>query len=164
VDWLTEVYKLHHEWLKIARAYGAGDLAEDFVQDTYLKLHKYGGPEKVLTDGRVNKGYVFFCLKTIVMQYHEDKVAQTDEIPHLEQEDPDCTYDDVQAMWDEIDLYTKKHYDLPKRILFKMWKSKYNVREIAYITDVSTPTIVKELKDIKDDLKEKFSKKYKTAF
>lgn len=160
-DWLSRVYELHPEWLKVAKAYGAGDLAEDFVQDAYLKLYKYATPEKVITGDKVNKGYVFFTIKTIVMQWHETKPTLCDDIPDHWEETVDSIEAEMLSLWESIDKYTQKNYSLPKRILYKMWKGKYNVREIAYCTDVSTPTIVKDLKEIKNDISEKFKEDYK---
>lgn len=164
MDWLREVAKLHKEWVKIARVYGAGEAAEDCVQDAYLKLQRYASPEKIFTKGKLNKGYVFFTIKTVVMQYHKDKQYHEEDIPHKPKDVDHYTDKSVEDFWDSIDYYTKKNYDLPKRVLYKMWRAGYNIRDISYCTDVSVPTIVKELKEIKYDIKEKFKERYEKTF
>lgn len=64
----------HSEYIKMAKALANNNLevfnyAEDFVQEAYLRLSKYDDLfEKVVSDkGKVSKGYMFFTLRSIIV-------------------------------------------------------------------------------------------------
>jgi len=163
MSWLKEVAKHHKEWIKIAQVYGARDYAEDCVQQAYLKLNRYGSPDKIFCEhGNLTKqgrGYMFWTIKTVVMQYHKDEVIMGEELPEVE-DTHENNEDRVQGLWFKIDAYTSREYPLYKRILYKMWRKNYTIREMADLTEVSVPTIVKELKLIKKDINQKFKNEY----
>ena len=70
-----EMLAVHHtEYIKMAKAIAGNNnevfnYAEDFVQEAYLRLARYEDLfDKVVdTKGRVSKGYMFFCLRSIVI-------------------------------------------------------------------------------------------------
>lgn len=163
MKWLAEVAKHHKEWLKIAKVYGAGDFSEDCVQQAYLKLHKYASADKVLSKGVVNKGYVFFVIKCEVMDYHKNNpyMVSEEEYDMNEIEDTEQNNEEhIERLWLEIDYYISTHYPLYKKVLYRMWRKNYTIREMEELTEVSTPTIVNELKKIKSDLNKKFKYEY----
>jgi len=64
----------HVEYIKMARAIAGNNnevfnYAEDFVQEAYLRLARYDDLfDKVVTaKGKVSKGYMFFCLRSIIV-------------------------------------------------------------------------------------------------
>lgn len=64
----------HPEYIKMAKAIAGNNnevfnYAEDFVQDAYLKLSRYEDLfDKVVNDkGKVSKGYMFFVLRSIIL-------------------------------------------------------------------------------------------------
>jgi len=64
----------HVEYIKMARAIAGNNnevfnYAEDFVQEAYLRLARYDDLfDKVVTSkGKVSKGYMFFCLRSIIV-------------------------------------------------------------------------------------------------
>ena len=64
----------HVEYIKMARAIAGNNnevfnYAEDFVQEAYLRLARYDDLfDKVVTNkGKVSKGYMFFCLRSIIV-------------------------------------------------------------------------------------------------
>ena len=163
MDWLAQVAKHHKEWLKIAKVYGAADYAEDCVQQAYIKLHQYGSEDKVLTKGEVNKGYVFFAIKCEVMNYHKanpcfvsEDACNMNEIEDAEQNNEEH----IERLWLSIDYYISTHYPLYKKVLYRMWRKNYTIREMNELTEVSIPTIINELKKIKSDLNKKFNYEY----
>ena len=72
-NWLSIVAKHHNEWIKVINSFGEYDYAEDIVQEMYIALHKYAKPEKIIKDGEVSKGYVFFTLRSLYYQYYNAK-------------------------------------------------------------------------------------------
>ena len=73
-DALTQIARHHKEFINTARAlygnnYEVANYAEDFVQECYLKLSRYDNLwDKVIKpDGSVSKGYVFFCLRSVIL-------------------------------------------------------------------------------------------------
>lgn len=71
---LTLVAKHHNEFVNTAKSlYGnnhdVANYAEDFIQECYLKLSRYDNlHDKVIKpDGTVSKGYIFFCLRSVIL-------------------------------------------------------------------------------------------------
>ena len=71
---LQKIYKHHKEFVRTAKKlYGNNDsiknYAEDYIQEVYLKLSKYEDlHDKVIKpDGTVSKGYIFFCLRSVIV-------------------------------------------------------------------------------------------------
>lgn len=70
-----EMLAVHHaEYIKMAKAIAGNNnevfnYAEDFVQEAYLRLSRYDDLfEKIVNSkGKVSKGYMFFCLRSIIV-------------------------------------------------------------------------------------------------
>ncbi len=162
-EWLDLVSRHHKEWLKIAKIYGCGDFSEDVVQDMYLKLHKYANAEKVLRNGKVSKGYVFFVLKTVALDYHKKKKHFVDvggvlilpnDISNIEEKQ---AFDKLCAM---IDTEANKWHWYDEQ-LFQIYKNnKTSVRKIAKNTDISWVSIFNTIKNCKGKIKERFYEDY----
>jgi DNA-directed RNA polymerase specialized sigma24 family protein len=70
----------HQEYIKMAKAIAGNsnevfNYAEDFVQEAYLKLAKYDDLfDKIVNkNGKVSKGYMFFCLRSIILNHLKKK-------------------------------------------------------------------------------------------
>lgn len=61
----------HKHWIKVVNHYGEHEMAEDIVQEMYLKINKY--LDRAVTDGEVNGGYVRFVLMTMTYDYKKYK-------------------------------------------------------------------------------------------
>lgn len=77
---LIKLTKFHKEYIQMAKVIGNNDInvrnyAEDFVQEAYLKLSRYDDLySKVITKkGKVSKGYVFFVLRSIIVNHIKKK-------------------------------------------------------------------------------------------
>jgi len=77
---LTLLAKHHKEYVNTVKSlYGNNfsviNYAEDFVQKAYLKLSRYDNlyDKVVKPDGSVSKGYMFFCLRSIVINQLKKK-------------------------------------------------------------------------------------------
>ena len=66
--WLEIVAKQHKEWIRVINSFGEYDYAEDIVQEMYIVLHKYADPNKIITKGKANRGYIYFTLRTTYYQ------------------------------------------------------------------------------------------------
>lgn len=71
---LTLLARHHKEYINTVKSlYGNNfsiiNYAEDYVQEAYLKLSRYDNlyDKVVKPDGSVSKGYMFFCLRSIVI-------------------------------------------------------------------------------------------------
>ena len=71
---LVLLTKYHKEYIKMAKAISGNNInvrnyAEDYVQEAYLRLSRYDNLyEKVVNaKGKVSKGYMFFCLRSIIL-------------------------------------------------------------------------------------------------
>ncbi len=71
---LEKIAKHHKEFINAAKSlYGNNqeirNYAEDYIQEVYMKLSRYDDLyDKVIKpDGTVSKGYVFFCMRSVVL-------------------------------------------------------------------------------------------------
>ena len=70
---LTLLAQYHPEYIKMAKAIAGNNLevrnyAEDFVQEAYLRLSRYEDLfDKVVVKDKVSKGYMFFVLRSIIL-------------------------------------------------------------------------------------------------
>ena len=75
--WLRKVAERHQEWIKIVHSFGEYTYAEDLVQEMYLVILKYTTPEKIIKDGVVSRGYIYFTLRSLYFQYYNKKKKVT---------------------------------------------------------------------------------------
>jgi len=70
---LTAMYQHHKDYIQMAKAIAGNNVnirnyAEDYVQMSYIRLSKYKNLyEKVIKNGKVQKGYMFFTLRSIIL-------------------------------------------------------------------------------------------------
>ena len=165
--WLGIVAKRHEEWISIINSFGEYDLAEDFVQEMYLIVYKYASEEKIIKQGVVSRGYIFFTLRSIYFSYYNskrkiNKVSIDDkeiftQIPHITEMDEQVAYDDfVKSMDKYIDSW--RWYD---KTLYRLYKdSNMSIRKIAKETNISWVSIFNTLKRCKQEISEKFGEDY----
>lgn len=166
-EWLSIVFKRHKEWIKIVNSFGEFNYAEDFVQEMYLVLYKYADENKIIKDGNVSRGYIYFTIRAIYFQYYNskkriDKVyidddESTIQIQDYSEMDEQVAYNGICQLIDEhIDnwrWYEKK--------LFTLYRdSGLSIRGIAAETGISWVSIYHTLKSAKQELKEKFGETY----
>jgi len=95
---------MHQDWVRMATSLGAGDYAEDIVQESYIRLLKYASTDALIKNGKVNKMYMWVtisnCLNThrTKNKFYEPHVYH--EISELRQEQ--------KYIKDEINLLDKK--------------------------------------------------------
>ena len=71
--WLSKVAEQHNEWIKIVKSFGEKHYYEDIVQEMYLVIYKYSSEDKIIKNGVVSRGYIFFTLRSVYFQYYNSK-------------------------------------------------------------------------------------------
>ena len=162
-QWLSIVAERHNEWVSIVKSFGEYDFCEDIVQEAYLTIYKYADETKVIRNGIVSRGYMYFTLRSLYYQYYNskrkiDKVSLDDEeftiqIPNNSQMDEQVAFHKICTMIDDhIEgwrWYEKK--------LFTLYRdSDLSIRGIAAETNISWVSIFNSLKHAKEEIKDKF--------
>ena len=166
-EWLGIVAERHNEWISIVKSFGEYDFCEDIVQEGYLTIYKYADETKVIRNGVVSRGYMFFTLRSLTFQYYNskkkiDKVSLDDEeftiqIPNNSQMDEQVAFHKICTMIayhiDSWRWYEKK--------LFSLYRdTELSIRGLAKETNISWVSIFNTLKHAKNELNEKFREDY----
>lgn len=156
-SWLRYVSKYHSEWVKIVNSFGEHLYAEDIVQEMYLKVYRYSSQEKIVKDEEVNKGFIWFTLRSIYVDYCKqknriEKIRLTDEIqPKDESTDHKLELSKSiieRKITEEINSW--HWYDT---MLFKLYKdSGMSMRDISAKTKISLTSIFHTIKHCKQRL------------
>ena len=161
--WLAKVAEQHSEWIKIVKSFGERHYYEDIVQEMYLVLFKYGSEEKIIKNGIVSRGYVFFTLRSVYYQYYNskkriNKVSIDNEEFYIQI--PDDSKMDEQIAFNKICLLIDNEiesWDWYNRKLFKIYRdSGLSIRGIAAETKISWVSIFNSLKNMKDRIKKEY--------
>ena len=164
-DWLVLVASKHKEWVKIVKSFGEKNYAEDIVQETYINLIKYSSIDKVIKNEKINKGYMFICLRSNYYQfYNKKKKIKKIYIDELYMDLIDDTDLEEQKAFHDICIMIDKeisNWEWYDRELFKTYRdTDLSIRAIAKKTDISYVSIFNTLKNKKDLLKLKFGKQW----
>ena len=162
--WLGIVAKRHKEWINIVKSFGEYELAEDIVQEAYLTIYKYANEDKIIRNGIVSRGYMYFTLRSLYYQYYNSKRN----ITKLSIDDEEYTYQieddsemDEQIAFNKICMLIDDHIDnwrWYEKKLFTLYRdSDLSIRGIANETNISWVSIFNTLKHAKSELKENFS-------
>lgn len=166
-EWLGIVAKRHNEWIKIVNSFGEFNYAEDFVQEMYLVIYKYADEDKIIKNGNVSRGYIYFTIRAIFFQYYNSKkrikkVYIDDDESTLQIEDHSEM--DEQVAYNGICQLIDEHIDnwrWYEKKLFTLYRdSDLSIRGIAAETGISWVSIYHTLKTAKQELKEKFGEDY----
>ena len=162
-EWLAKVAERHKEWVSIVKSFGEYDYCEDLVQEMYLTIYKYANEDKVIRNGVVSRGYMYFTLRSLYYQYYNSKRKITKvsidddeftiQIPNDSQMDEQIAFHKICTMIDDhIEgwrWYEKK--------LFSLYRdSDLSIRGIAAETNISWVSIFNSLKHAKEEIKDKF--------
>ena len=166
-EWLSIVFKRHKEWIKIVNSFGEFNYAEDFVQEMYLVLYKYADENKIIKDGNVSRGYIYFTIRAIYFQYYNskkriDKVYIDDDESTIQIQDHSEM--DEQVAYNNLCQLIDKHIEnwrWYERKMFTLYRdSSLSIRGIAAETGISWVSIYHTLKKAKNEIKEKFNDDY----
>jgi len=155
---LEALAEKHKDWLKMLNSFGCErNLAEDIVQEMYLRLHKYvEDPERIMYGEEVNTYFVYITLRNMyaTIQRMKRKVTfvSIEELPEeLVFEEPNIEsleeFDNlIDTIWGNVEdwhWYDKK--------LFEIYhNSPMSIRSIAEETKISARSIFNTLKNGKE--------------
>lgn len=166
-EWLGKVAERHSEWIKIVESFGEKNFQEDIVQEAYMVIYKYTSEEKIIQDGVVSRGYMYFTLRSTWLQFikaknkihkirldDEENYTQISDNTNLDEE---VGYDKLRTLIDDhIDKW--RWYD---KTLFRLYRdTDMSIRKIAEETKISWVSIYNTLKKCKDELRELFDEDY----
>ena len=166
-QWLRIVAERHNEWIKIVHSFGEYTYSEDLVQEMYLTLLKYTTPEKIVNDGVVSRGYIYFTLRSLYYQYYNKKkkvtkVSIDDE--ELSIQIPDVDHLEEHEAFHKICLLVDEVSDGWGWYDRKLWKlysqTDMSMRKIASETNISWVSIYNSLKHLKEDLRNKLGEDF----
>jgi RNA polymerase sigma factor (sigma-70 family) len=178
---LTLISAYHSDCIQMVKAI-AGNLprirrdAEDFVQDMYIRLAKYPDLyEKVIDDkGRVRKGYLFFTLRSIVI--NDIKLKKNNiyknftDGNHSEVDFDEVIPSEGRSEYDiQLEELESKMYDVVKdnlhwfdAMLFEKYlKGGLTFKQLSKETGLGTQTIYRTMKKAKLKIAEEMLEDYK---
>jgi len=160
---LEELSKHHKEWITMVNKFGEFNYAEDFVQSMYLRIDKYSAFDKCVTDGKVNKGYVWCVLRSMYFQYLKDK-KRLERVSigegFLIEDRVNEVDENYGVLLCKIDneINSWHWYD---KMLFKLYKDQdLTMRAIAEETNISLTSIFTTIKNCKDKLRDSVGEDY----
>jgi len=173
---ISLLYKYHSEFVSAARSVLVKTsfpihIAEDLVQDAYIKLSRQVDIyDKIVVDGEVKKGYMFFAVRSVVLDYVRDNRKQLSEVELIEELDKTEDVSDSELDYDEFNgsmmgfLRTQLNDDkdwFHLRVFEKYLDSGLTYEELADSIGIGTQTVYKSVKKCKDILQEGFYLDYK---
>lgn len=162
---LEKLYKYHKDWVELAKLFD-NNFAEDIVQEMYILMHKYGKEDKIFTNDKPNKGYIYIAIRNIYLQQIQNPKSK---ITKVEIDDnllnvPDDFDINTELEWYdfrtkcEAEVNSWHQYD---KKLFTLYRdSGMSMRKIAEETGISFVSIFHTLKANKKILKNKFENDY----
>ena len=163
---LEKIAERHDEWVELARKLGSpAHMAEDVVQECYLRLNQYTAPEKILTpDGEVNMFYMFVTVRnTLRMMAKQNSVYVPVEKWIFEEEDYDVDDSKEEAysklmmkIKDEANSWGPYH----SKLFNLYYMTDHSMRDIAKGTDIGLTHIYNNLKSYKEIIIDKCGEDY----
>lgn len=157
--------KNHALWLKMVIGFGCPkDVADDIVQEMYLKLHRLVVDENriMYDDEEVNRFYVYITLKNLFLDYKNAKSKYTfvdiSEYQVMTNDDwdleeRDSAFSNLMSVINE-EINSWHLYDA--KLCNTYFKSSLSLRDISTGSKISLTSIFNSVKNYKKILKEKF--------
>lgn len=166
MKWLKKVAEHHEDYLRIVKSLGVDDLAEDIVQEMYIKISKYCSPERILQEnGKINKYYIRCVLYNLVFDYRKQqnkhKKVNIEEVYNLGVEyeyieETEAYTSLIQQIGEEVETW--HWYDRDLFLLY--WKTGFSIRKLSEETRISTSSIFQTLKYCKKRIRTNVGEDY----
>lgn len=152
-NWLSHISIHHKEWVSIIRSWGEHDYAEDLVQEMYIRCLSYSSEEKIIQDGKVNKGYIWFVLRSVFIMYKKEcskveklRIDSNFDIEAKEDIELEYAYGQLLAKVDK----SKSNWHWYDVKLFDLYmNSGMSMRKIEAQTNISLTSIHHTIKNCK---------------
>ena len=171
----------HKEWISMAHSL-CGDIivANDLVQDMYLRLHKYvDNPEKIIKNGEVNPFFVYITLRNLFydhLKFEKRQIgkdyadaesvgmlSRSTQCPEKKQEDEIMEKAYLKIL-DSIDKEVSTWHWYDQKLFKLYYYTNQSLRNIAEDTKISLTSIYNSCKNYKEILKEKFGEDIEDFF
>jgi len=163
----------HDDWIRMVRSFDrmSIDDANDFVQDMYLRLHKYvKTPERIIYEnGEINTMFVYITLRNSYYRHtkNEKKRVQPlsyddDTIEYKQSEEYDLQRGINLSNLEEDILKTVNGWHSYDSKLFKLiYYDGNSMRHISRETNISMTSIFNTIKNCRNKLKDEYNEQYK---
>lgn len=162
------IFSRHHEWIKLARYFGADDQdVDDVVQNFYLKIaeieHREGSLMKITHhSGGLNSIYIFKIIQTCAIDQKRDANRRPDpDDPEDEFPDPEAieiAYSNLMGKIKNV-IDQMNEYDIMMLELHFVYG--HSMREIEKRTGIPTHSVFNTLKNAKQKIKSESDREFK---
>ena len=161
MEWIREVSKHHDLYIRYVKGMGVTNHAEDLVQEMYLRIYKYANAEKCITNGKVNKHYIWRVLYNIRQSHNKDSqrfhMVELDNCKELASIDPDNEREEayeriINKLFNELDKLDTEGYPYNKELFNLYAESAMSMRCISSVTKISLTSIFNTLKNCREQL------------
>ena len=165
MKWLEKVAEHHKDYVEVVQKFGETFLAEDIVQEAYLRMLKYCKPENIITKGKVNKSYVYFVIRNIYIDYLKERdkyqIVSIENLHYLTSEEyEEQKHEAYLTILNKIKEESCSWHWYDKR-LFEIYKdSGKSIRQLSNETNISVKSIFQTLKHCKQRIKENVGEDY----
>ena len=162
--WINRLVEHHKEWIAFVHSFGEHFFAEDIVQETYINLIKWSSEDKLFTNGKINKGYMWLSLKNTFLQHinkaNKFKYVSIDNLHEIE----NLNNIELLTAQDKIELKILEEmnsWEWYDKMLFEIYRNdKLSMRKIASKTKISLSSIFSTIKLCKEKLNDNVGEDY----
>jgi len=163
MDKITTLAKHHKEWLSVVRTFGDEFLAEDIVQETYLRILRLNHIDKIVTDD-INRGHMWLTLRSVYIDHiRKQKMDRLDlnDVYHLSYDEPVIAkHESLEKIYDRIE-WEIKGWNWYDQKLWKIYKDERKpMRQIADETGISLKSIFLTIKSCKEKIRQSVGEDY----
>jgi len=173
---INKIYKHHKEWVAMVEALGGGLYSQDIVQEAYIKINKYNYENRMFKKGKISKGYMYFVLRSIFINYIKAKnKIRTVQIEKFFRDEDYIEIKDLEKftiidtiteeiaygrLCNKMDLEVNDWHWYDKKIFELYRDTPLSIRGMAKETDISSVNIFHTLKKGKNIMNQKFAEDY----
>lgn len=180
MEWLEEIHKHHNTWIAIAKNFGM-EHPEDVVQDFYIELiatskrkykendkrfnPKYANlpfKDKVMTDGKLNKGFIFLIFRRVIGTAHNERKIDYLPItkdPKEETEEKEIK-EEKENFFEKVEFALNDCYWYDKIMMETYIKTGFSMRKLSQETGIPYRSVNHAITKVKKALKEELKEDY----
>ena len=152
---LNEVAKKHKYWLKVAHSFGAGQFAEDIVQEMYLKLHRYIEAKTIQEKTLTTYVYCIVRSLTLDLKRAQSKIKKVEVLDYyLTHESNSQSLEALETIYTKIDDEIKSWNWYDAKMFLTYVNSEFSQRDIASETGIKIGSVHYTIRKAGDKLKE----------
>ena len=148
-----KLYSKHKDWIRIAKSCGAGNFAEDLVQEMYIRALKYIAEGKDLTyKNDINTSYIYVLIRHMTINYLIKKkkitVIHIDDVQNIQTNKSlniESKYNEINKKLDEMYWYDAKVY--------RLIESGISIKELSRQSKISYYSLYRTYNKVKNELK-----------